>query len=123
MFRLAILSMLICALIVPRVAWGAHEAGHDQPMASMVEHVHHDGHSHEVIVESDDQNLVQHDDRESGFVHDHLPADVLSAMADLDAGHVADGTLFFASQHLLDRHRIGHPSAAPDSLLRPPRAA
>jgi hypothetical protein len=115
--------MLICALIVPRVAWGAHEAGHDQPMASMVEHVHHDGHSHQVIVDSDDQDLVQHDDRDGGLVHDHLPADVLSAMADVDAGQVAGKALFFASQHLLDRNRIGHPSAAPDSLLRPPRTA
>lgn len=114
--------MLVCALIVPRVAWGAHEAGHDQPVAAMTKHAHHEGHSHEVFVDVDDKHLTQGGDRDGGLIHDHVTADVLSAMAVSDVGTDTGDAFLYASQHLIDRHRSGEPAATPDSLLRPPRA-
>lgn len=121
--RLSILAMLICALIVPRVAWGAHEAGHDQPATAMVEHIHHGDHSHEVVADAEGDGTAHDDEREGGLVHDHLPAEVLSAIADLDNGIGAEAPAIFASIPQPELSGSGSPAAAPNSLLRPPRAA
>lgn len=122
--RLLFLTLL-CALVIPRVAWGAHVSGHDAPIATAVAHVHHGDHSHAL---DDSQPVdVAHeptasDDRE-GLAHNHVPADVLSAMADAgNAGEVAPMPFPDAS-HLLDRRSDGAPAQAPHSLLRPPRTA
>lgn len=121
--RLSILAMLICALIVPRVAWGAHEAGHDQPAAAPIEHVHHGDHSHEVVGDAEEDGTAHDDEQDGGLVHDHLPAEVLSAIANVDNGIGADAPPIFASLPQPDLSGSGSPAAAPDSLLRPPRAA
>lgn len=123
MLRHFTLLMLVCALIVPRLAWGAHEAGHDQSVDSITQHVHHDGHSHEVVVDVENVHLTNGDNGEGGLLHNHLPADVLSVMAGSNAADDTGNAFLFASLHLIDRHRTGQPSVAPDSLLRPPRAA
>jgi hypothetical protein len=115
--------MLVCALIVPRAAWGAHEAGHEQPVSSTTQHVHHGEHSHEVVVGTADGQSAHHEDGEKKLVHDHLPADVLSAMAASHDGDDVGNALLYSSRHLIDRHRTGEPYAASDSLLRPPRTA
>lgn len=122
MARHAFLLLLVCALFVPRVAWGAHEAGHDQLVGPKVEHVHHGDHSHEVSVDLQGDHKP-HDESNNGLVHDHLPADVLSAMADIDADEHAESVAAFTERHLIDRRRFGDPSVSPDSLLRPPREA
>ena len=122
MARHAFLLLLACALFVPRVAWGAHEAGHDQPVGPEVEHVHHGDHLHQVSADLRADHEA-HDERNGGLVHDHLPADVLSAMADFGADEHAESLAAFTERHLIDRRRFGDPTASPDSLLRPPREA
>jgi len=117
------LILIICALIVPRVMWGAHEAGHDQPVIAMVEHVHHDGHTHEVAVDDHGDELPGDGDHDGKVAHNHQAADVLSSIASIDGHHTSESQLAFAALHLLDRGRTIAPAAHPDSLLRPPRAA
>lgn len=123
MNRLMFLALL-CALLIPRVAWAAHISADDQSRPASVSHVHHDGHSH-VVVHSEDDGSREGDspDSHGGLAHNHLPADVLSVMGQGDPG-LQDVEISFArSTHSLDRRSDRPPTEAPDSLLRPPRTA
>lgn len=121
--RLMFLALL-CALIIPRVAWGAHMSGQDQALPATVSHVHHDDHAHPVA--DPDVKGSQEDvepERHGGLAHNHLPADVLSAMGDVNADPYETAWFYGASLHSLDRRSDRTPAQAPDSLLRPPRTA
>lgn len=125
MTRVLTFLLLVSALIIPRAAWAAHEAGHDQPMGSAVEHVHHGDHTHDLAMDDHPGDHASPDgpEGESGLVHDHLPVDVLSAFADLDSDRNAMLAPVFASRHALDRRPDDDPATSSASLLRPPRTA
>lgn len=115
---------LLCALIIPRVAWGAHMSGHDQSLPASVSHVHHDDHTH--IAADSDEKGSQEDgkmERHGGLAHNHLPADVLSMMGDGNADTYNTGWFYGGSSYSLDRRSERPPAQAPKSLLRPPRTA
>lgn len=115
-----LLLLFVCALVVPRVAWGAHVSGHET-IAAASEHAHHGDHSHGIA--SADPTPAESDKRgaqgDHGLVHNHVSADILSAMATREAD---DRPLRFASARpLIDRRSRRLPSADAESLLRPPR--
>lgn len=133
MFQIAALLLLISALIVPRMAWSAHEAEHNYERS--VAHVHHGDHTHEVNDHAHDEHEDrEHMDREhthhshddlgdAPLAHDHLAADVLSVMAAI-ADTIATEQPFFGSEAgVPERRSSGAPSGHPDTLLRPPRTA
>ncbi len=122
MFRILTLLLLVIALIVPRAAWAAHEAGHDGPLGPAVEHVHHGDHSHDLTMQDhvDDPSSFETPVGDAGLVHDHLPADVLSAIADLDAGKHVTLLPAFVSSHALDKRPDGDPATPSGFLFRPP---
>lgn len=115
---------LLCALIIPRVAWAAHISGDDQSRPASVSHVHHDDHSH-VVVDPEDGGSHDDDKRDDhgGLAHNHLPADVLSAMGEAAVGLHDIRSSYARTMHLLDRRGDRPPTEARDSLLRPPRTA
>ncbi|MEP5576894.1 MAG: hypothetical protein ABJP48_10650 [Erythrobacter sp.] len=125
MFRFCAFLLLLSALIVPRVAWGAHEAGHGASIASTEAHVHHDGHTH---LEASHDNHSDSDESAAdseapGLAHDHLAAEVLSAMADVGHGYVGQSDIYKRSLLSPDRRSADAPGTPTSSLLRPPRAA
>ena len=125
MFRFFAFVLLFSALIVPRIAWGAHEAGHGAGIASSEAHVHHDCHTHlaashghhgdadESVAESEAPSLV----------HDHLAVDILSAMADAGHGYVGQADVYMRLSLSPERRRVEPPRTPTSSLLRPPRTA
>lgn len=125
MIRYATLLLLVCALLVPRVAWGAHEAGHEQIAGADAVHVHHGDHSHHMDAHNHGHGsadlAIDLDDGK--LVHDHVAADVLSAAAHIDDAAKLDGVWHATSIQLLELRSSGAPAAPPSSLLRPPRTA
>lgn len=123
MFRIAALLLLISALIVPRMAWSAHEVGHDYQRT--VTHAHHGDHTHEV----NDHGHDEHKDHsgsdlsDTPLVHDHLAADVLSAMAAIAGTNFAEQPFLWREPGFLERRSSAAPSGDSITLLRPPRTA
>ena len=124
MFRACALLLMICALLMPRMAWGAHMAGHDDLLTASAAHTHHDGHSHETASDHELAGAALADpDTGDGFTHDHQAAQALVTAVVLPDAVDAPG---FRPQDGAARYaRL--PSHAPpthaDSLLRPPRLA
>lgn len=130
MLRLLALLTLAFALIVPRAAWATHVSVDDTVRAATAMHVHHDGHSHDV----DDSHHDDHDadggqadhdaapgHEHDGVPHNHVAADVLSAMATGGGPGLAVEGFHANAAHGLDTRSRGAPSTARNSLLRPPR--
>lgn len=121
--RIAALLLLMSALIVPRMAWSAHEGGYDYQRA--VAHVHHGDHTHAVS----DHGHIGHKDLREGelsdapLVHDHIAADVLSSMAAIADANFVAGPFLGRDSGFPERRRSGAPSGDPNTLLRPPRTA
>lgn len=123
MFRIAALLLLISALIVPRMAWSAHEVRHDYQRT--VAHVHHGDHTH-AVSDHDHGGFEEHADDDNGdalLVHDHLAADVLSSMATIADTIAAEQPFFRSEPDAPERRSSGAPSGDPNTLLRPPRTA
>lgn len=131
MFTRFAFMLLLCALVVPKVAWGAHLGGHEQLATAGAVHTHHAQHVHE-----DDGNATADAGPEAGVVsdkasssggekgltHDHGPSLTLTAgvllpqAPELSAWRVAD-------RPIMGRSLPVDALSRPDSLLRPPRAA
>lgn len=130
MLRFLALLTLAFGLIVPRAAWATHVSVDDTIRATTAMHVHHGGHSHD-IDESDDSahdgDVGQTDHGSSpghehdGVPHNHVAADVLSAMAAGGGSDLAVEDFYAAAAHGLDTRSRGAASKAPEALLRPPR--
>lgn len=112
------LLLFVCALIVPRVAWGAHVSGHES-VATSSTHLHPSDLSHEGAGGREDAEGDS--DAGDGLTHNHAPAEVLSLMAGTDVAKQDARVPHSAAVHLLDIRSRGAPSATFGSLLRPPR--
>jgi hypothetical protein len=121
MVRLLFLALL-CSLVVPRVAWSAHVAGHEVLTTAGAVHTHHGDHTHEHDAESStEHDPVSDTENESdGLTHEHEPAFALgSAVIIPDAVSL---TVWPASSEVqVSRESVGRNRKHPDSLLRPPR--
>lgn len=123
MFRIAALLLLLSALIVPRMAWSAHEGGYGYQRAEA--HVHHGDHTHAV---SDHGHTgrnghLESDLSDAPLVHDHIAADVLSSMASIADTNFVAGPFLGRYSDFPERLSRGAPSGDPNTLLRPPRTA
>jgi hypothetical protein len=121
MARLSFIILLF-ALIVPRAAWGAHMAGHEEISTTAV-HQHHDVdyHSHGEVDGEISEPLNLND--AGGIAHNHTPADVLSSIDVPDIGGSSGEIRYWPESHAMDLRSHWFPSPAPPSLLRPPRTA
>jgi hypothetical protein len=116
--------LLLCALVVPRVAWSAHLAGHDELASVASVHTHHGDHVHDHGYE--DAPVADHNSGDDasgeGLTHEHSPS--LSVVAALLAPETASigGQI---APTLVQTNWTNAPAAdsRPDSILRPPRAA
>jgi hypothetical protein len=110
---------LLCSLIVPRAAWGAHLAGHEELSVAGAAHTHHGDHVHEHGVE----NSADHEavwDESDALTHEHSPAlSLCSAVVLPDSVILPVWPLSAEAQ--IDRKSVGEFLRHPDSLLRPPR--
>ncbi|KEO86026.1 hypothetical protein EH30_09255 [Erythrobacter sp. JL475] len=124
MFARFALLILVCALVVPKTAWGAHLAGHEQMASASAVHMHHADHAYEDATDeapvagegsdgtSPDQNMV----------HDHGPSSSLNA-ALAQTGDIGIGAWVSATNLTFDRDYAANAHSHPESLLRPPRNA
>jgi hypothetical protein len=121
MVRLLFLALL-CSLVVPRVAWSAHVAGHEVLATSNAVHTHHGDHAHEHGAESS----AEHDpvrDAENGrdsLTHEHEPAFALGTAVILPEA-ISLPARSISSEAQVGRESDGRNRKHPDSLLRPPR--
>lgn len=124
--------ILLCSLVVPRTAWGAHEAGHERLASAYVVHTHHGDHIHEHAPANADPNDVV-DVREKsaptnggvspeGLTHEHTPSAPSSSALLLPSGIDLSTMKGADRQHLVARYD-GNPLQRPEFLLRPPRTA
>lgn len=125
MLRLLSLLLIVCALVGPRAAWGAHLAGHEELTSGTAVHTHHGDHAHEHAAPAPEHEaaLDAEPDEDGALTHDHGSADALvSAMllpnvsANFPDVPTIAGVLF-------DRARNFGALKHPESLLRPPRLA
>jgi hypothetical protein len=123
--RFLSLAMLLCALIVPRAVWAEHVGQHDGVFSSSQDHVHHDDHVHKVAATDADHD---HDaaadddsDGETGLVHNHLPADLLSVWGEPETAPLVTDRLLLPEPQGAVRSTEGARSDPPNNLLRPPR--
>ena len=117
---------LICALVVPRAAWGAHLAGHEELTSSSSVHTHHadHAHEHEGKVDSGYQNDADNDSDSAGkgLTHDHSPSlSLLTAL--LLPSEMKLSTWFTPLGQRFSLNFGADERSHPGSLLRPPRAA
>jgi hypothetical protein len=128
MFSRLALLLLVCALVVPKVAWGAHLAGHEQMAANASVHTHHGNHAHEhAAEEADDQTSADEQATkgvgpDQGLTHDHSPSLSLAA-ATLSSDYLRLSSWFARAELRFDRSFESDALSRPESLLRPPRAA
>lgn len=118
------LLLLVCALVVPKTAWGAHLAGHEQLSASFSVHMHHADHAHEQMTD-EAQDADEGSDGASpdqSMVHDHGPSLSLNA-ALAQTGDLGIEAWVSASNLTFDRDYAANAHSHPESLLRPPRNA
>jgi hypothetical protein len=121
MVRLLFLALL-CSLVLPRVAWSAHVAGHEVLATASAVHTHHGGHAHEHAAESSaEYDPVSDAENESdGLTHEHEPAFALGTAVILpDAVSLPARSI--SSEPEAVRESCGRNLKHPDSLLRPPR--
>jgi hypothetical protein len=123
MLRLLFLALL-CSLVVPRAAWGAHLAGHGDLSVAAAVHTHHADHAHE----HDGKNPAEHDDAlggedgDDGLTHEHSPAFAVgSGEVPPELITLSDWPL--SAEDQVERETAGEHLRHPDSLLRPPRTA
>lgn len=114
--------VLLCALVVPNAAWGAHVSGHERLSALASVHTHHDEHAHEQADDTtaDDQQDRDQEVPQKGLTHDHSPSHSLTGgmLVSADPESLpwqASGILHF------DRSSVADALSRPGSLLRPPR--
>lgn len=123
MARLLFLALL-CSLIVPRAAWGAHLAGHEELSVAGAVHTHPGDHAHEHEVEASAEHdgALDSEDGNDGLTHEHSPAFALgSAVVLPDSVSLTSCSLGAEAQ--VERESVGRHLRHPDSLLRPPRTA
>ena len=127
--------ILLCSLVVPRAAWGAHETGHEELSSASVVHTHHGSHIHEHSPAHADahadardfadvrENLAENDGGVSpeGLTHEHGPS-APSTSALLPSGIDLSTMKGADRQHIVANYG-GVPLQHPESLLRPPRMA
>lgn len=129
MVRVFALVLLVCALVVPRAAWSAHLAGHENLTSQLSVHSHQSDHGHEheeprsdgVDVHAVDETGGG-DAHSGGLTHDHSPSLSL-ASAWLMADDAAFETWPAPGRHNPDRTIAPNAHSRPESVLRPPRAA
>jgi hypothetical protein len=123
------LILLLCALVVPKAAWGAHLAANDPAIPVTAVHTHHGDHLHE----ADDERVAKagdqadrangaHDGEGDGLTHDHSPSLGISGALMLPDDQSVP--LWFAPAAVrLDRGFAAAGLSPPQSVLRPPRAS
>lgn len=116
--------ILICALVVPNAAWGAHLSGHERLSSDVSVHTHHADHAHEQIsasVFADEQERDQSGPAK-GLTHDHSPSlSLTTALLVPNDANLAPVPAA-AAMHF-DRTYAADALSRPESLLRPPRGA
>ena len=124
MFARFALLLLVCALVVPKAAWGAHLAGHEQMTSASAVHTHHADHAHEHADDSAaaDEHGADGTSPDEGLTHDHSPSlSMATAMLTPDDPQLSS---WFAPTDLrFARSFAAAALSRPESLLRPPRAA
>ena len=124
MFARFAFLLLVCALVVPKAAWGAHLAGHEQMASVSAVHTHHSDHAHEHADDSAAADEHGNDDTspDEGLTHDHSPSlSLATAMLTPDDPQLSS---WFAPTALrFNRSFAAAALSRPESLLRPPRAA
>ena len=124
MFARFALLLLVCALVVPNAAWGAHLAGHEQMASTSAVHTHHSDHAHEHAdgQTTADEHGTGDTGSDEGLTHDHGASLALAtAMLAPDEAQLAS---WFAAVGLrFDLAFAATALSRPESLLRPPRAA
>lgn len=125
--RFLSLAMLLCALVGPRAAWAEHVGQHDGVVSSSEDHVHHDDHVHKVAAIDDhhgNADAVDEDsDSETGLVHNHLPADLLSVWGKPETAPLVADRLLLPESQGTALSTEGARSDPSNNLLRPPRTA
>jgi hypothetical protein len=122
MFRLMFFALL-CSLVVPRAAWGAHLAGHEELSVAGSVHTHHADHAHEHAKDSTGHNTaLDCEDGNDGLTHEHSPSFALGS-ADFLSDSLSMLVWPLASEAQVARERNGVHLRHPESLLRPPRTA
>lgn len=123
--RFLSLAMLLCALVVPRAAWAEHVGQHDGIFSSSEDHVHHDDHVHKVAASDADRDrdaaVDDESDSETGLVHNHLPADLLSVWGEPETAPLVADRLLQPEPQVAALSTEGARSDPPNNLLRPPR--
>jgi hypothetical protein len=122
-YRLVLIA-LICALVVPRMAWETHLAGHEAMSTAAVVHSHHSDHMHEQDADqpAPDRTAAHEDEADGGIRHDHTPMHAVStAMLPDDVPVLA--TWFAPTEMLFDLTSTARACAHTECLVRPPRAA
>jgi hypothetical protein len=123
MVRLLFL-VLLCSLVMPRAAWGAHLTGHQELSVAGAVHTHHGNHAHEHDVpDSVEHNgALDGEGGEDGLTHDHSTAFAVgSAVVLPDPVTLSSWQLPVEAK--VARERNGKHLRHPESLLRPPRTA
>ena len=118
------LLLLVCALVVPNAAWGAHLAGHEQMASASAVHTHQADHTHEHADDGTavDEHVSDETGSDEGLTHDHSPSLSL-ATAMLAPDDVRLASWFAAVDLRFDLAFAATALSRPESLLRPPRAA
>lgn len=116
--------ILLCTLVVPRAAWSAHEAGHEELSSAIVVHTHHGDHVHEREDADTGVDEAGEDagDNAGGLTHEHSPSIALGAALILPDEIALSTIIPVRSSHDFARYG-GVPLLRPESLLRPPRTA
>jgi len=118
------LVLLVCALVVPNAAWGAHLAGHEQLASTSAVHTHHGDHAHEHADAhaTADGHGTGDTGSDEGLTHDH-GASLALATAMLAPDDAQLASWFAAVDLRFDLAFAATALSRPESLLRPPRAA
>ncbi len=117
------LLLLVSALIVPRAAWDAHEAGHESLSSANAVHTHHDGYAHEHDgAQTDDGQGIDSGESDSGLTHEHGPSFAQASAIVLPNADTLP-ILRLSKYVYVERASGSAPLHHPDSLLRPPRTA
>jgi hypothetical protein len=123
MTRLLFLALL-CSLVVPRAAWDAHMAGHDELTVAGAVHTHHGdyAHEHEVEDSAEPDGVLDGEDDTDGLTHEHSSAFALGSAVVLPDS-VTLASLPQSAEPQVERGSAGRHFRHPESLLRPPRTA
>lgn len=118
MFARFALLLMVCALVVPKAAWGAHLAGHEQMASASAVHTHHADHAH---VHADEQSAADQQGTsdaspDKGLTHDHGPSlSLATAMLAPDDPQLS--SWFAATDLRFDRSFAAAALSRPESLL------